>query len=178
MRDPDKTTYDNGEQVELTAIPDFGWNFSHWGDGYSGCDNPINITMTDSIGTNIQRVIDEVTGKEYEQVVNFIILKSFMQAYYGIKPLGHFGLGFKDYTHFTSPIRRYPDLVVHRCIESLIDKAPHPYTIEELRIIGEKSSEMERLAQNAERDLIKMTSCRLMNDQVGEAFDAIISGST
>ena len=96
-----------------------------------------------NIGLAIQNIIDNVSGKEYEQVVNMVILKSLMQAYYGIQPLGHFGLGFKDYTHFTSPIRRYPDLVVHRCIKSYIDSTPLPYSDDELSTIGEKSSSMD-----------------------------------
>lgn len=129
-----------------------------------------------NIGIALQEAIDRVKGKEYEEVVNFIILKSLMQAYYGVEPLGHFGLGFKDYTHFTSPIRRYPDLVVHRCLKSLIHKTTPPYTREALQPTGVKSSEMERLAQNAERDLLKLKSCRIMRSRIGEEFKAIISG--
>lgn len=129
-----------------------------------------------NIGVAIQKVIDSVKDKKYEKVVNFIILKSFMQAYYGAEPIGHFGLGFTDYTHFTSPIRRYPDLIVHRCLKGLIDRRKHVYETSDLTQIGEKSSEMERVAQNAERDLMKLMSCRLMQDRIGETFEAIISG--
>ncbi len=136
----------------------------------------ITLKETKNIGLALQKVIDNVKGREYEKVVNFLILKSFMQAYYGADPLGHFGLGFADYTHFTSPIRRYPDLVVHRCLKSLIDKSPAPYETGELELIGEQSSEMERIAQNAERDLFKLISCRYMQDKVGDVFDAIVSG--
>jgi len=140
--------------------------------------NSLNLKLkkTATIGTAIQDIIDNVNGKQYEQVINFIILKSFMQAYYGVKPLGHFGLGFKNYTHFTSPIRRYPDLVVHRCLKSLIDGDPPPYSEKELISISEKNSEMERIAQTAERNLLKIKSCRFMSNKIGETFDSIISG--
>jgi ribonuclease R len=136
----------------------------------------ISLNRRISIGNALQEVIDRVRGREYEDVVNFIILKSLMQAYYGVEPLGHFGLGFRDYTHFTSPIRRYPDLVVHRCLKSHIDRLPHPFTRDELVPVGTRSSEMERVAQNAERDLFRLKSCRFMAGRVGEEFDAVISG--
>jgi ribonuclease R len=138
----------------------------------------IQFQERDNIGISIQEVINNVSGREYEQVVNFIILKSFMQAFYGEKPLGHFGLGFKDYTHFTSPIRRYPDLIVHRCISAMITGKNNLYSDNELHSIGEQSSTLERIAQNAERDLVKLKSCRLMLDHVGEMYDVVISGIT
>lgn len=136
----------------------------------------IHLRESDNIGVSIQEVIDSVSGREYEQVVNFIILKSFMQAFYGEKPLGHFGLGFKDYTHFTSPIRRYPDLIVHRCISAMLEGKKLLYYDNELHTIGEQSSSLERIAQNAERDLVKLKSCRLMIHHIGEEFDVVISG--
>lgn len=138
----------------------------------------ITLKEEENVGLALQRVIDSVAQKEYQQVVNFIVLKSLMQAYYGPTPLGHFGLGFKDYTHFTSPIRRYPDLIVHRCIKSLIDRVQPPYSPDELAVIGEQSSKLERVAQSAERDLLKLKACRLLEERVGEEFEGIISGVT
>ncbi len=129
-----------------------------------------------NIAANFQKVLALVAGSEIEHVVSMVILKSMMQAYYGPLPEGHFGLGFKDYTHFTSPIRRYPDLVVHRCLKNILDRISPPYALDEIIEIGDRSSEMERVAQSAERDFRKMKTCRLMSDRVGEKFTGIING--
>lgn len=136
----------------------------------------LRIKKNKNSGRAIQEILEKVSGEEYEQVVNFIVLKSMMQASYSEQPLGHFGLGFEDYTHFTSPIRRYPDLIVHRCLKSYIDKKKHVYNNDELKIIGEKASGLERIAQKAERDLTKIKSCRLMAGKIGDTFDGIVSG--
>ena len=136
----------------------------------------IGLKISGRPGVEIQKVLTHASGKDIEHVINLVVLKSLMQAYYGIVPEGHFGLGFTDYTHFTSPIRRYPDLIVHRCIKSLIDGLEPPYSTEQLIAIGEKSSELERIAQKAERDMVKLKSCRIMQKRVSEKFKVIVNG--
>ncbi len=136
----------------------------------------IPFKIAGNVAANFQKVLDRVAGSEIEHVVNMVILKSMMQAFYGAFPEGHFGLGFKDYTHFTSPIRRYPDLVVHRCLKSILDGTTPPYSPDEIVEIGDRSSMTERVAQSAERDFRKIKTCRLMKDRIGEIFTGIING--
>jgi ribonuclease R len=136
----------------------------------------VKLDTSKDLGNALQGAVEEVEGKPFSHVVSFVILRSMMQAFYGERPMGHFGLGFSDYTHFTSPIRRYPDLIVHRCLKSFIDGTEPPYTTEELAGIGLESSRLERIAQKAERDLFKLKACRIMESRIGEVSDGVISG--
>lgn len=129
-----------------------------------------------------QKILDKVKGRPEEQLVSKVALRSMQQACYMPENLGHFGLAAKYYTHFTSPIRRYPDLIVHRILrESLTGKLSKERQ-EKLRAIlpewADHSSVMERVAQDAERETAEMKAVEYMAQFVGEAFSGIISSVT
>ncbi|MFZ4450934.1 ribonuclease R [Salibacterium aidingense] len=130
----------------------------------------------------MQKVLDEVKGEPEEAVINTVLLRSMQQAKYDAENLGHFGLASDFYTHFTSPIRRYPDLIVHRLIrEYLVNKNLDGKTKEawreKLPDIAQHSSEMERRAVDAEREVDDLKKAQYMQDKVGEEFTGFISGA-
>lgn len=130
----------------------------------------------------LQRVLDSVQGKPEEPVVSMMLLRSMQQAKYSEDPSGHYGLAAEDYTHFTSPIRRYPDLIVHRLIKSyqgkkVSDKLKHKWE-DAIPEIADHSSKMERRAVEAERETDKLKKAEFMEDKVGEEFDGIITAIT
>lgn len=129
----------------------------------------------DSIELN--RIIKKAEGTNEEDLIETAIVRSMQKAIYSIKNIGHFGLGFKNYTHFTSPIRRYPDLMVHRLLQKYLDGVKIEKE-EKLKIANEArhSSEKEREAQEAERDSIKYKQVEYMSDRIGETFNGVISG--
>jgi ribonuclease R len=121
-----------------------------------------------------QAVLEQVAGRPEERLVNTVILRSLSQAAYSTGAPGHFGLATAAYTHFTSPIRRYPDLTVHR----LLDLARHgqgrpPH---DLAQIAEESSRRERVAMDAEREIVQLKKVQLMQEKVGETYDGWVSG--
>lgn len=131
----------------------------------------------------LQEIIEAVAGKPEEMVVSTVMLRSMQQAKYDSESLGHFGLSTDYYTHFTSPIRRYPDLIVHRLIrEYLIDGKMDKPTQEKwgarLDEIAKHASEMERRAVDAERDTDSLKKAEFMLDKIGEEFEGIISSVT
>jgi len=128
-------------------------------------------------------ILKAVKGKPEEEIINYMVLRSLKQARYSHINVGHFGLASKSYAHFTSPIRRYPDLVVHRILrEVLKKKSLSDKRIEELNKllpdIAFQSSRMERLAEKAEREVIDAMRVWFMKDRVGEEFDARVVGVT
>ncbi len=129
----------------------------------------------------LQKLLDEIRGTEEENVINEVALRSMAKAVYSTENIGHFGLGFRHYTHFTSPIRRYPDLIVHRLLFEYHHRMPHrrrEQLAEILPDLCEYSSGQERIAQAAERASVKVMQVEYMKRHVGDTFHAIISGVT
>lgn len=126
-----------------------------------------------------QQVFDAVRGTKDEILVQQVALRTMMKAVYSTKNIGHFGLGFDFYTHFTSPIRRYPDLVVHRLLKAYTRK-PSAALLNRLKKslprIAEHSSDRERVAMEAERNSVKIKQVEYISRHVGEEFNGIISG--
>ncbi|WP_226670295.1 ribonuclease R [Metabacillus litoralis] len=131
----------------------------------------------------LQNIIEEVAGKPEETVISTVMLRSMKQAKYDPESLGHFGLSTEFYTHFTSPIRRYPDLIVHRLIrtyliEGKVDEDTRSRWAESLPVIAEHSSNMERRAVEAERETDELKKAEYMLDKIGEEYDGMISSVT
>jgi ribonuclease R len=175
-----------------------------------------------------QKLTDKIAGKPEERILSYLMLRSLKQARYSEQNLGHFALAASTYTHFTSPIRRYPDLIVHRILKEVLHDAPKyrdgnapvgtvatpsglhgsddaragrrhtdpaspwskrrehtsdealsgPLTLDELHAIAEESSQAERRAEDAERELMEWKKVKFMQNRVGEDFDGLIVSVT
>jgi ribonuclease R len=132
--------------------------------------------------SHFQRLVDKIQGTPEERPIAFLMLRTMQKARYDAMNMGHFGLAAETYTHFTSPIRRYPDLVVHRVLRELrhtsVSDERREELDEDLPEVGRHTSEMEVRAAEAEREIIQWKKVRFMADKVGDTFEAYVTGVT
>ena len=134
----------------------------------------INISNSKNINEAINNLLKDVENSPEKNVVDMMVIRSMSKAKYSTNNIGHFGLGFEDYTHFTSPIRRYPDIIVHRLLNAvLLNNSPKQQSLENTCI---HCSRMEETATKAERASTKMMQVKYMSKQINKKFDAIVSG--
>jgi ribonuclease R len=132
---------------------------------------PQNIEIS---SRNYQRLVAKIAGKPEERILSYLMLRSLKQARYSNRNEGHFALAASAYTHFTSPIRRYPDLVVHRILAHHLETGQPLLAEPLLHELGDDTSFTERRAAEAERDLIEAKRVKFMAERIGEEFDALI----
>ncbi|HOW54959.1 MAG TPA: ribonuclease R [Syntrophorhabdaceae bacterium] len=156
------------EPPEKEKLKDFERLLQGLGVGYKKTGSP----------RALQEVLGNVSGTNYEFIVNRVLLRSMKQARYFARNRGHYGLSSESYLHFTSPIRRYPDLVCHRVLKGILSGNGPAYSEEELAAMANHLSERERLIMEAERELEDRIRILYMKDKVGEIFDGVISHVT
>jgi ribonuclease R len=125
--------------------------------------------------TDYQKLIAKLQGKPEERVLSYRMLRSFKQARYSEEPLGHFALATDEYCHFTSPIRRYPDLIVHRVLGALLDGRKPPLSEAELAQLGDHTSLTERRAAEAERALLDWKKAKFIEERLGDEFAGMVT---
>ncbi len=157
--------HDDPDPAKLEALRDFVSTF-----GYQ-----MNLANTKKVAESLNNLLKDVKGKGEENMIETLAMRSMSKAVYSTDPIGHYGLGFEFYSHFTSPIRRYPDLIAHRLLQHYLDggKSPNKAEYEDK---CKHCSNMERRAADAERDSIKFMQVKFMEKRVGEEFEGVVSG--
>lgn len=158
-------THDSPNQEKLETFSGFAQRFGH------------QITLSGNISHGLNKLLDKIQGKPEQNILEQLAIRSMAKAKYTTEPVGHFGLAFDHYTHFTSPIRRYPDVMVHRLLQMYLDNAKSQNE-EEYEKLCLHSSEREKRAADAERASIKFKQVEFMSTMVGEDFEGIVSGVT
>ena len=150
---------------KLTKLRDF---MKEFGFTLEGGDTPH--------AKDYSKLLNRIKGRPDEQLLQTVLLRSMQQAVYSPDNVGHFGLAYESYTHFTSPIRRYPDLLVHRAIKAVLENKK--YKAGDWAELGMHCSLTERRADDATRDVDAWLKCYYMQDKVGESFDGTVAGVT
>ncbi len=160
--------HDNPDPQKMETLREFIAKF-----GYKVKTDGTRSAMAKSIN----KLMDKCEGKREQKMIQSVALRAMMKAKYSVHNIGHFGLAFEYYTHFTSPIRRYPDTMLHRLL-TRYQAGGRSASEKKYEALCEHCSDMEQVAQNAERDSVKYKMVEFMGDKVGECYDAHISGIT
>ena len=130
------------------------------------------------VSKSINHLLDNIQGKKEENLIETVSIRAMQKARYSTHNIGHYGLAFEYYTHFTSPIRRYPDMIVHRLLTKYLDQHGRTVSEKKYEALCDHCSEMEQVAANAERSSIKYKQVEFMTERLGQVYDGVISGVT